>query len=218
MGTNAGPGLANIYLYDYEAKFIDRLCAEGKIEIAKQFHSSFRYIDDTISIDNDSWREYTDKPAEEGGIYPACLTYNATRLSATATRFLGMHIHIRDSGNCVISSFDKRHEFGFTIQHYPDMRSMIPESLPYGTFTGLLHRYYRLCTEACNFVDISAELAVKMIMKGCSRTKLHRIFRSFLMSHVPLRWFRVRRKTEWLLVRFSRTARAQQCEPSRLNE
>ena len=51
VGTTCGPGLANSYLYGYESKFIDNLCLTDRIVTAKRFHTSFRLIDDTLSVE-----------------------------------------------------------------------------------------------------------------------------------------------------------------------
>ena len=45
MGTNCGPLLAVIFLYSYEAEFIQSLLSIGKKKLASQFNSTYRYID-----------------------------------------------------------------------------------------------------------------------------------------------------------------------------
>jgi hypothetical protein len=135
-------------------------------------------------------------------------------MSSTSTRFLGMFIHINDSGSCTVSVSDKRKDFGFKIQRYPDMKSMIPESLPYGTFMGLLHYYYRICTDSKDFIKNSSELAVVLMSKGCMIAKLCKIFRTFIESKTPLRWWRIRRLSNLVFRKFRSTVRALQIEPS----
>ena len=52
MGTNCAPLLADIFLYSYEAEFIQSLLLAGKKRLASQFNFTFRYIDDVLSINN----------------------------------------------------------------------------------------------------------------------------------------------------------------------
>ena len=52
MGTNCAPLLADIFLYSYEAEFIQSLLSTGKKKVASQFNFTYRYIDDVFSINN----------------------------------------------------------------------------------------------------------------------------------------------------------------------
>ena len=100
MGTNCSPVVANLYLFAYEFDFIERLLT-GKVEgldeeeakmIAVAFHLTFRYIDDTLSIDNPFWERFAGKCSEEGGLYPRALVLNKTHRSINDTTFIGIHI------------------------------------------------------------------------------------------------------------------------------
>ena len=46
MGGKASAELANLYGYVKEAYFIDSLVQQGKIEVARQWFHTWRYIDD----------------------------------------------------------------------------------------------------------------------------------------------------------------------------
>ena len=50
MGTNCAPLLADIFLYSYEADFIQSLLSSGKKHLASRFNLTYRYIDDVLSI------------------------------------------------------------------------------------------------------------------------------------------------------------------------
>ena len=52
MGTNCAPLLADIFLYSYEAEFIQSLLSAGQKRLASQFNFTYRYIDDVLSINN----------------------------------------------------------------------------------------------------------------------------------------------------------------------
>ena len=55
MGTHCAPLLADLFSYSYEAEFIQKLLHEKKKSLAVAFNSTFRYIDDVLSI-NQSFR------------------------------------------------------------------------------------------------------------------------------------------------------------------
>ena len=60
MGTNCAPLLANLFLYSYEAEFIQTLIKSGKRHLAKSFNFTYRYIDDVLSINNPKFGDYID--------------------------------------------------------------------------------------------------------------------------------------------------------------
>ena len=52
MGTNCAPLLADIFLYSYEAEFLQSLLSTGKKKLASRFNFTYRYIYDVLSINN----------------------------------------------------------------------------------------------------------------------------------------------------------------------
>ena len=76
MGTNCAPLLADIFLYSYEAEFIQSLLSAGKKRLASQFNFTYRYIDDVLSIKNPDFENYL------GQMYPLSLR-SKTRRRAT---------------------------------------------------------------------------------------------------------------------------------------
>ena len=58
MGTNCAPLLTDIFLYPYEAEFIQSLLSTGKKKIASQFNFTYRYIDDVLSINKPDFDNY----------------------------------------------------------------------------------------------------------------------------------------------------------------
>ena len=52
MGTNCAPLLADLFLYSYEAEFIQTLTKNGDKKLARFFNFTFRYIDDVLSLSN----------------------------------------------------------------------------------------------------------------------------------------------------------------------
>ena len=58
MGTNCAPLLADIFLYSYEAEFIQSLLSTGRKQLASRFNFTYRYIDDVLSINNPEFENY----------------------------------------------------------------------------------------------------------------------------------------------------------------
>ena len=58
MGTNCAPLLADLFLYSYEAEFIQTLINSGKRHLAKIFCFTYRHIDDVLSINNRTFGDY----------------------------------------------------------------------------------------------------------------------------------------------------------------
>jgi hypothetical protein len=54
MGTNCAP-LADLFLYSYEAEFIQKLLHKKNKPHAVAFNSTSRYIDDVLSINDDQF-------------------------------------------------------------------------------------------------------------------------------------------------------------------
>ena len=52
MGTNCAQLLADLFLYSYEAEFVQSLLQAGKKHLAQQFNFTYRYIDDVLSLKN----------------------------------------------------------------------------------------------------------------------------------------------------------------------
>ena len=52
MGTNCAPLLADLFLYYYEADFMQELLRKKDKKLAISFNSTFRYIDDALSLNN----------------------------------------------------------------------------------------------------------------------------------------------------------------------
>ena len=187
MGTNCAPALANLYLYAYESIFMDGLMAHD-LRTARDCHMTFRLIDDVLSVDNPRIQQCTDDCAEDGGIYPRALRLNNTSISRSEVQFLGMRLRSAKNG-VQLTVFDKRSEFPFTVRRYPHMRSLIPAYIPYGVFTGQLHRYYRICTLPEEFVAHSALLAHTLFTQGCALRRLRKAFHAFVSSRARMRWY-----------------------------
>jgi hypothetical protein len=59
MGTNCAPLLANMFLYSFEAEFIQKLLFQKNKSLVA-FNSTFRYMDDVLTINNEQFHSYVD--------------------------------------------------------------------------------------------------------------------------------------------------------------
>ena len=84
--------------------------------------------------------------------------------------------------------YDKKKAFPFTVIRYPHLDSLIPVNIPYGVFTGLTYRRYRICSHKEAFLRNVIELAMTLLSKGCSKRRLISLFYDFLRRRHPLRW------------------------------
>ena len=152
-------------------------------------------IDDVLSLDHPEFKGYVDSVAPDdltgevvGGIYPQQLRIACTNVSTPKNaQFLGMDVR-DEGGRLVLDVYDKRRGFDFTVVRYPHMDSVIPRNIPYGVFTGLLFRRYRICTEVEAFVNNAVDVACTLWRQGCVKARLRQLFYRFLVRHSPLRW------------------------------
>ena len=129
MGTNCAPLLAFIFLYSYEADFIQSLLFTGKKHLASRFNLTYRYIDDVLSINNPEFENYL------GQIYPAELEIKDTTESTTSASYLDLLLSIGRDGQLHTSIYDKRDDFNFHITNFPFLSSNIPSSPAYGVLS-----------------------------------------------------------------------------------
>ena len=110
MGTNCAPLLADIFLYSYEAEFIQSLLSTGrKKRLASQFNFTYRYIDDVLSINNPDLENYF------GQMYPPELEIKDTTVSNTSASYLDLLLSIGRDGQLHTTLYDKRDDFNFHI-------------------------------------------------------------------------------------------------------
>jgi hypothetical protein len=64
MGTNCSPLIADLFLYSYEADFMQGFLKKNEMKIARSFNFTFRYIDDVLSLNNSRFCDFVDR------IYP----------------------------------------------------------------------------------------------------------------------------------------------------
>ena len=112
MGTNCAPLLANIFLYSYEAEFIQSLLSTGRKQLASRFNFTYRYIDDVLSINSQGLENYL------GQMYPVELEIKDTTESNTSASYLDLFLSIGRDGQLHTSIYDKRDDFNFNITNF----------------------------------------------------------------------------------------------------
>ena len=160
MGTNCALLLAEIFLYSYEAEFIQFLLSTGKDKIASQFNFTYRYIDDVLSINNPNFENYL------GQMYNAELEIKGTTESNTSASYLDLILTIESDGQLRTSLYDKRDDFNFNITIFPFLSSNIPSSPAYGVFISQLIRYARACSSYECSILRALRLSSKLLGQG----------------------------------------------------
>jgi hypothetical protein len=123
MGTNCAPLLADLFLYSYEAEFIQKLLHEKNKLLAVAFNSTFRYIKDVLSINNDQFHSYVDT------IYPNVHEIKDTTETSTLASYLEVLINIDVGGKLTTQLYDKRNNFSFTFVNFPYICRNIPSAI-----------------------------------------------------------------------------------------
>ena len=60
MGTNSATFLVDLFLYSYEAYFIQGLLKNNEKKVARSFNFPFCYIDDVLSLNNSKRGDFVD--------------------------------------------------------------------------------------------------------------------------------------------------------------
>ena len=173
MGTNCAPLLADIFLYSYEAEFIQSLLSTGRKRLASQFNFTYRYIDDVLSINNPDFENYL------GQMYPPELEIKDTTESNTSASYLDLLLSIGRDGQLHTSLYDKRDDFNFHITNFPFLRSNIPSSPAYGIFISQLIRYARASSSYECFILRAVRLSNKLLWQGYVKERLRSSLRKF---------------------------------------
>ena len=111
MGTNCASLLAGLFLYSYEAEFVQSLLQAGKKHLAQQFNFTYRYIDDVLTLNNKKIAVYLEF------IYPCELEIKETTETAASSSYLDCYLSI-DNGKLTTRLYDKRDDFIFPIVNF----------------------------------------------------------------------------------------------------
>ena len=120
MGTNCAPLLAGLFLYSYEAEFIQTLIKSGKRQSeSESLKFTFRYIDDVLLLNNSKFSDYIND------IYPEELEKKETKDNSTSSSFLDLLLEFDGDNRLRVKIYDKRDDFNFNIVNYPFLCGII---------------------------------------------------------------------------------------------
>jgi hypothetical protein len=88
MGTNCVPLLTHLYLYSYDADFMQGLLKKNEKKLARFFNFTFCYIDDVLSLNNSRFSDFVDR------IYPIELEIKDTTETDISASYLDLHLEI----------------------------------------------------------------------------------------------------------------------------
>ena len=180
MGTYCAPLLADLFLYSYENEFLYKLIKEGKIKLARKFNLLCCYIDDLISFNNKSSKEFI------SDIYPEELTISETTESTSIASYLNL-LFIRDKSNNITTKlYDKHDAFGFHIVNFPFMSSNIPSAPAYGVYASQLIRYDCCCSNYSDFLLLHRALVTRLLSQGYKVNRLSNTFKKFYGRYTDL--------------------------------
>jgi hypothetical protein len=113
MSTNCAPLLTELFLYSYEADFIQGFLNKNEKKLARSFNFTFRYIDDVLSLNNSRFGDSVDR------IYPIELEIKDTTDIDRSASYLDLHLEIDNEGRLRTKHYDKRDDFHFLIVNFP---------------------------------------------------------------------------------------------------
>ena len=88
MGTSCAPFLADVFLYSYEAGFIQGLHKKNEKKLARSSNVTFRYIDDVLSLNISRFSDFVNS------IYPNKLEIKDTTDTEMYASYLDLHLEI----------------------------------------------------------------------------------------------------------------------------
>jgi hypothetical protein len=171
MGMNCAPLLADLFLYSYEAEFIQKLLNAKNKSLAVAFNSTFRYIDDVLFINNNNFHSYVDS------IYPNELEIKDTTECSTSASYLDVLLKLDTNGKSTTKLYDKRDDFNFSIVNFPHLCSNIPASPAYGVCISQLIRHAKACSTYDQFLVRGRLLTNKLMSQGFQMSLLQGAFR-----------------------------------------
>ena len=180
MGTSCAPLLADIFLYSYEAEFIQTLISTRRKRLASQFNFTYRYIYGVSSIYNPDFKNYL------GQMYPPELEIKGTTESNTSAPYLDLLLSIGRDSQLHTSLYDKRDDFNFRITNVPFLSSDIPSSPAYSVFISQLIRYSRASSSYECFILRAVRLSNTLLGQGYVKERLRSSLRKLYGRYADL--------------------------------
>jgi hypothetical protein len=127
-------------------EFLQNLVKEKKINEARAFNFTYRYINDALSSNKSIFPEFLPL------IYPPELEVKEATATTSFASFLDIYPEFDDSGEFSTKIYDKPDDFNFKIIIFSNMCSNIPASPAYGVYISPLIRYARASSNYSDFL------------------------------------------------------------------
>ena len=101
IGAKFIPLLAQLFLYSYEADFIQGLLKENENKLGRSFNFKFRYIYNVLSLNSYTLGDVVDR------IYPIELEIKDITATAMSVSYLDQHIEIDSEAQLRITIYEK---------------------------------------------------------------------------------------------------------------
>ena len=147
IGTNCAPLLVDLFLYSYEADFIQGRLKKNEKKLVRSFNFTFRNIDDVLSLNNSRFGDFVDH------IYSIEPETKGTTDTDRSASCLDICIKIDSEGPLRTKLYDKRDDFNFPIVDFSFICSNIPSAPAYGVYISQFIRYSRACCFYQDFLD-----------------------------------------------------------------
>ena len=159
MGSDPAPFFANFFLVHKEDEGVKAQCKLGTINVQK-INNSFWFIDDLLSLTNDSTLEKHYKD-----IYPTELELKKENNSNFCGSFFDVYIYI-ENGEFHTRLFDKRDNFGFDIVGMPFYCSNVPRKMFYGSTVVEFLRIFRATSKIEDLFHNCTQLLSRMLKQN----------------------------------------------------
>jgi hypothetical protein len=146
MGTNCAPLLVDLFLYSYEADFIQGFRKKNENKLTRSFNFTFRYIDGVLSLNNSRLGDFVDH------IYPIELEIKDSTDTDRCALYLDLHLEIDRERRIRTELYEKGDDFNVPIVNFPFICSNIPAAPAYGVYISQLMRYPRACGSYQDFL------------------------------------------------------------------
>ncbi len=178
MGTNCAPEIANLVLYVYEARYIDRLNANNQREEARKHKYTHRFIDDIITFNTEPIPreaydnlEYTQQVNEDDVAGQISVIY------------LGARICYNEGKRMQLNVFDKAQEWKLKVLRYPSAHSNTPQHQTRGIYIGEMRRYQLMVNSIFAFKQAGSSLTRNMYLRGYSIQAVTHAWTAFMNSY-----------------------------------
>ena len=135
-----------------EEDFLQGFLKNKDRKLAHTFNSSFRYIDDGLSVNNSPFGDYLHR------FHPNIKDTTDTQKSAS---YLDIHHEFDNRGRLKTKLYDKRDDFTFPIVNFPVISSNIAASQVCGVYISQLIHYSRACVQFSNFLERAPQKLLK---------------------------------------------------------